>query len=142
MAYLFDTDAISEVYKRRPNGAYLAWLANIPRRDQFTSAVVIGEMYAGAFLVRSPARFLANIRDRLLQEVTVLPFDVGVAEVYGRVRAELQRSGRPIPDTDLQIAATAIAHGLTLVTGNVRHHARVPGIELSRVLAEARAGSR
>ena len=68
MAFLFDTDAISEVYKPRPNPSYLAWLSNIPRRDQFTSAVVIGELYAGAFLVRSPTRLLANIRDRLLQE--------------------------------------------------------------------------
>ena len=42
MAYLFDTDAISEVLKPRPAAGYATWLAAIPREEQFTSAVVVG----------------------------------------------------------------------------------------------------
>ena len=52
MAYLFDTDAISELLKPRPVAGYVRWLAAIPRVEQFTSAVVMGELYQGAF--RSP----------------------------------------------------------------------------------------
>jgi len=44
MPFLFDTDAISELLRSRPNPVYLRWLSAIPREDQFTSAVVIGEL--------------------------------------------------------------------------------------------------
>ena len=49
MAYLFDTDAISELLKPRPLAAYVKWLSAVPREEQFTSAVVIGELYKGAY---------------------------------------------------------------------------------------------
>jgi tRNA(fMet)-specific endonuclease VapC len=137
--YLFDTDAISEIFRPRPLPAYLRWLAGIPRREQHTSAVVIGELFAGAFLAADPARHLRNIRDRLLPEITLVPFDLGAAEEYGRIRAALTAAGTPLPDADLQIAATAISNRMVLVTGNLKHHARIPGLQLSHVLADARA---
>jgi predicted nucleic acid-binding protein len=138
MAYLFDTDAISEVLRPRPLGGYVEWLARVPREEQFTSAVTVGELYKGAY--RSPARerHLANIEGRVLPAVTVLPYDVATAQVFGEIRAVLESSGTIVADADLQIAATAIHHGLELVTGNVRHFERVPGLLLNRVLAEAR----
>ena len=61
MAFLFDTDAISEVLKRRPLPAYVAWLRTVPRVEQFTSAVVIGELFKGAY--RS-----ADVEDACLYE--------------------------------------------------------------------------
>jgi predicted nucleic acid-binding protein len=142
VAYLFDTDALSEVLKQRPAPPYLRWLGGIPRADQFTSAVVIGELYKGAFRSPDPARHLENIDGRVLNAVTVLPYDVAVARVYGAIQADLASSGRGLADADLQIAATAIHHGLQLVTGNVRHFERVPGLALHRALADARAGRR
>jgi len=57
----------------------------------------------------------------VLVALTVLPFDVAIAKVFGKVRAGLEESGSPLADADLQIAATAIYHGLELVTGNARH---------------------
>lgn len=138
MAYLFDTDAISEVLRPRPLVGYLEWLASVPREEQFTSAVTVGELYKGAF--RSPARerHLTNIEGRVLPVVTVLPYDVATARVFGEIRAALEAAGTIVADADLQIAATAIYHGLELVTGNLRHFERVPGLRHSRVLAEAR----
>jgi predicted nucleic acid-binding protein len=137
--YLFDTDAVSEVFRARPAVDYLSWLANVPRREQHTSTVVLGELFAGAYLAGNPAKHLRNIRERLLPQITVLPFDLGAAEEYGRIRAKLKPAGALLPDADLQIAATAISHKMLLVTGNVRHFERIPGLELCRVLAEARA---
>ncbi len=138
MAFLFDTDAISEVLRRKPASAYLGWLATVPRGEQFTSAVVIGELYKGAFRSAGQARHLKNIEDRLLPALTVLPYDVSVARVFGEIHAGLARGGRILADADLQIAATALHHGLELVTGNVRHFERVPGIRINRALADAR----
>ncbi len=49
MAFLFDTDAISEVLRRRPLPGYVRWLSGVPRAEQFTSAVVVGELFKGAY---------------------------------------------------------------------------------------------
>ncbi len=138
MAYLFDTDAISETLRRRPAPSYLAWLRGVPREEQYTSAVCVGELYAGAFRSRTRERHLANIEKRVLEAVTALPFDVAVARVFGQIRAELAGEGARLADADLEIAATAIYHGLELVTGNLRHFERVPGLVLNPILAESR----
>ncbi len=139
MAYLFDTDAISELFKPRPSSAYLEWLAEVDREDQFTSAVVIGELYKGAF--RSPAgeRHLRYIEERVLPTVTVLPFDLPVARVFGEVQADLEDLGTPLADADVQIGATALHFGLTLVTGNLRHFGRISGLHVDEILANARS---
>ena len=142
MAYLFDTDAISEVLKKKPAASYVRWLRGIPRADQYTSTVVVGELYKGAFRAPDVDRHLANIENRVLPSLTVISYDVAAARVYGEVRAELERAGRSLADADLQIAATAIYHGLELVTGNVQHFERVPGLDLNAVLAESRADDR
>ena len=138
MPYLFDTDAISEVLKRRPAPRYVAWLNTVPRADQFASAVSIGELYRGAFRAENTARHLVNIEERVLASLSVLPFDVGVAREYGRISAHLASSGTPLADADLQIAATALHHDLVLVTGNLRHFTRIPDLDIEAVLAESR----
>ena len=138
MAFLFDTDAISEVLKPRPAADYVRWLAGIPREEQFTSAVVVGELYQGAFRSAAVERLLENIETRVLPSVTVLSYDVAAARVYGEIRARLEKAGTPLPDADLQIAATALLHDLDLVTGNIKHFQRVPLLRVSKVLAEAR----
>lgn len=141
MAYLFDTDAISELLRPRPLKPYLDWLKTIPREDQFTSAVTVGELFKGAYRSAARERHLKNIEDRVLPAVTALPFDVSVARVFGKVRARLEQTGNILPDTDLQIAATALYHDLQLVTGNVRHFERIPDLRINRILAASKANA-
>ena len=140
MAWLFDTDALSEVLRRQPLAPYVAWLRTVPRADQFTSAVCIGELFKGAFRVADSSRHLGNIETRVLRAVTVLPYDVAVARVYGEIEAGLARRGALLADADLQIAATALYHGLELVTGNLRHFSRVPGLRIHPIMAQSRRG--
>jgi len=141
MAYLFDTDAISELLKPRPAPHYVRWLLAVPREEQYTSAVVVGELYQGAFRSSAAARHLENIETRVLPSVTVLSYDAAAARVYGEIRARLEAAGRPLADADLQIAATALLHDLELVTGNVKHFERVPQLRISAALAEGRTRS-
>ena len=138
MPFLFDTDAISELLRPRPLVTYVEWLQQIPREDQFTSAIVIGELYKGAF--RSPARdrHIANIQELVLPAVTVLPYDVATARVYGQLRAQLEEEGQMLADADLQIAATALYHDLELVSGNLRHFGRIAQLCLNDILSQAR----
>ncbi len=138
MAYLFDTDAVSELLRPRPLRVYVNWLATVPREDQFTSAVVIGELYTGAYRSQAGDRHLANIEQRILPAVTVLPYDVAIAKVFGKTCAQLAEAGAMLADADLQIAATAIYHDLELVSGNLRHFSRVSNLKVNRILADAR----
>jgi len=139
MAYLFDTDAISELLRARPLQAYVQWLETIPRDAQFTSAVTVGELLKGAFRSAAKERHLINIEERVLPAVTILPFDLSTARVFGMIRAELEMAGKTLPYADLQIAATAIYHDLELVTGNIRHFQRIPNLRLNHVLADSRS---
>ena len=112
MAYLFDTDAISELLRPKPLAGYVKWLQEIPRDEQFTSSVVIGELYKGAYPSEAQARHLDNNEKRILTAVTVLPYDVATARVYGKLRAQLEETGQLLADADLQIAATVCTHGI------------------------------
>ena len=138
MAFLFDTDAISELLRPRPAKLYIKWLQEVSREEQFTSAVVIGELYKGAYRSQARDRHINQIERRILPAVTVLPYDTATAKVFGKIRARLEESGAILPDADLQIAATALGHGLELVTGNLRHFRRISGLKLNTILADSR----
>jgi len=129
MAYLFDTNAISEVLRPKPNPEFAEWVARLPRDQQFTSAVVAGELYAGAYKAGSN-KWLERIEQEVLPRVTVLPFDLQTAKHYGRIRSELAAAGTPIGDADTQIAATALRFDLTVVTANSLHFERVANLEV------------
>ena len=138
MAFLFDTDAVSELLRPKPAAGYVRWIRSVPREDQFASAITIGELYQGAYGSAATERHIENIEKRVIPAVTVLPFDVAIAKVFGRIRAELYAAGKPLEDADLQIAATAIFHGLELITGNIKHFQRLPELSLNTVLRDAR----
>ena len=139
MAYLFDTDAISELLRPRPRSIYVQWLNRVPREEQFTSAVVIGELYKGAYRSHAQKHHLTNIERRILPAITPLPYDVAAAKVFGHIRAQLEETGAILPDADLQIAATAIYHDLELISGNLRHFSRIPNLQINPILADARS---
>ena len=138
MAFLFDTDAISELLRQSPSSIYVKWLIQVPREEQFTSTVVIGELYKGAYRSQARERHLNNIEQRILPSVTVLPYDLGCAKVFGETRASLEETGIILADADIQIAATAIYHGLELVTGNLRHFQRIEKLRLNTILSDSR----
>ncbi len=138
MAFLFDTDAISELLRPRPAASYVKWIMGVAREEQFTSAVAVGELYKGAYRSRERERHLTNIEQRVLPAVTVLPYDIGIAKVFGKIRAHLEDTGAILPDADIQIAATAIYHDLELVTGNLRHFSRISDLKLNHILPDSR----
>lgn len=92
-------------------------------------AVVKAELIYGA---HRSSRAAENLRllERFFDPFVSLPFDDHCADIYGRIRHELERAGTPIGPNDLMIAATAVAHGLTLVTANTREFERVIGLSL------------
>ncbi len=133
--FCFDTDILSAVMRRDPPLHLIRRLAEVPPRQQFTTAITVGEMLCGA-AKRGDPQLEQRVHDLILRAQAVLPFDEPAAEVYGSLRATLEREGRPLAEPDLRIAATALSRDLTLVSGNVRHFARVPGLRLENWLED------
>ncbi|MFN8535279.1 MAG: type II toxin-antitoxin system VapC family toxin [Dehalococcoidia bacterium] len=67
---------------------------------------------------------------QLLRGVDILDVTTSIADTWASLRRSLRRQGTPLPDADLLIAATAIFYDLPLLTRNVRHFDRVPGLRL------------
>ena len=128
--FLFDTDTLSQVIRREPSPSLLVRLAAVPRDEQFTTAITVGEMVYGAERSSRREYLLRQFESRLWPTLRILPFDRAAAEAYGSLRAELERAGTPLSEPDMRIAAIALTHDLTVVTGNVRHFSRVDGLRV------------
>jgi hypothetical protein len=123
MAYLLDTCAISEFTRPKPSRTVEAWFATLPEGRDFVSVLTIGELEKGIASLTSSRRrtslekWFGELRDRLAGRV--LPIDDAVALEWGRMSARAHAAGAPLAVIDSLIAATAIVHGLTVVTRNV-----------------------
>ena len=93
-------------------------------------------MVYGAYKLQPHTNLLLDrLKKALLPNLPVLPFDGDAARRYGEVRAELERQGTPLGEADLRIGAIALSRGLTVVTGNIRHFQRIPGLSVENWLA-------
>lgn len=131
--YLLDTDILSNLMKRKPSVRLQARVASVPAEAQFSSSITLGELMFGA-KKKGSSRLVREVEDRVASYLPMLPFDADAARRYGDIRAELERRGTPIGDADLRIASIALARGLTVVTGNTKHFARVPDLVLENWL--------
>ena len=87
----------------------------IGRLDEvYTSVIVIGELLYGARHSANADRNLERVAE-LATSIVTLSCDVETADIYARLKQDLRSKGRPIPDNDLWIAATAAQYGLTLL---------------------------
>ena len=123
---VFDTDIVSHLMRPRPSTALVERVADVPVGEQATTSITLGELAYGAHKAQRPALYRRAVR--LLGGVRILDFDRAAAEQYGELRAVLERQGRRLADQDLRIAAIAAAHRATLITCDLRHFARVPGL--------------
>lgn len=123
MAYLLDTNVLSEVIKPRPAPQVVAWFAAQPNTSTYLSVLSLGEIEQG--IVRSPNPGRAESLRRWLEEELlprfqghVLPVDAAIMKVWGRITGQALLQGFPVSYVDSLLAATAITHDLTLVTRN------------------------
>jgi tRNA(fMet)-specific endonuclease VapC len=120
--FLLDTNIVVGLFAGAPE--IVAALAEAP--EVFLCSTVLGELYYGAHKSQRARDNTARI-DELAAASTVLGCDLEVARFYGRLKSSLAKQGKPIPENDLWIAATALRFGLTLVTRD-DHFAVIEGL--------------
>jgi hypothetical protein len=124
MTLLLDTNVLSEILRRDPNPAVLAWFAAQPPDDLHVGTVTQAEMLLGARLLpagRRRAALEADLRDMFDEDFAgrLWPFDSAAATHYADIVASRRAAGRPVTQFDAQIAAIARCRGAAVATRNV-----------------------
>lgn len=123
---LLDTNIVTALFNVDPDVAQ-----EIRRTSRIAMPVIVlGELLWGA---RNSGRVDANVAriEEFAARVRLVACDADTARFYGAIKAQLRAKGRPIPDNDIWIAATAQQHGLTLVTRD-SDFAQVDGLSVER----------
>lgn len=130
MRYLLDTCVLSEFVKAEPSAAVNAWMAQHPETDLFVSALSLAELARGVAKLSLSKRksdlaaWLAQLEISLGDRI--LPFTRQTASYWGEICASAEAKGRPLAAFDSLIAASAVEHGLVVVTRNGKDFSAAP----------------
>ena len=132
MIYLVDANVLCEPTKPEPEPKVVAWLrAN--ERDLAVDPVILGEIRFGILLLPrgKRRRQLEGWFDAGIARIQCLPWDASLGLRWAELLADLRTAGKAMPVKDSFIAATALAHGLTVATRNRRDFAaaKVPVVD-------------
>jgi tRNA(fMet)-specific endonuclease VapC len=123
---MLDTDISSYVIRRRPSS--LAERFERHATELCVSVITAAELRFGAQKAGRPE--LVELVEAYLARLAVLDWTNRVTFHYARVRAALERAGKPIGNLDLMIASHALTEDATVVTNNTRHFSSVPGLRV------------
>jgi predicted nucleic acid-binding protein len=125
---LIDTSVLVALERRTASRSLDAWQAHSPA---FISAITCSELLVGVHRADTAERRnqRAAFVEALLARLTILDVDLEVARVHAQVRAQLPK-GVVVDAHDLLIGATALRHGMPVLTGNVQDFARIPGLHV------------
>lgn len=123
---LLDTDACIELLKGNRR-----ILQRRGRQDDSVGVcfMTIAELYYGAEKSSDPEANFAAI-EKLLLSVEIVQTDHPILKRFGTLKASLQKAGAPLADADVLVAAATLEKADKLITGNVRHFERIPGLVL------------
>lgn len=128
--YLLDTNILSELIKKRPNAYFMAKLRSTPADSIFSASICIMELRYGALKRGNPQDLWAKIEQQILSRIRVLTFSYKEAIKAGELIHHLYSIGQPIGVEDIMIAAIALCNGLTVVSTNIKHFDRIPGLKI------------
>jgi tRNA(fMet)-specific endonuclease VapC len=125
MAYLIDTDILIFSLKGHPGvTGQFKRTENIPKS---ISVVTYGELVYGARKSQQLEKNMATV-NRIRELLPIINIDKAIMETFGEIKASLSGNGIVIDDMDLMIGATALTENLILVTHNLKHFSKIPGL--------------
>jgi predicted nucleic acid-binding protein len=127
MSYLIDSDVIADWLQGKSIAVQL--ISGLGNGHLAISIITYGEIYEGIYYGSNRNAIETAFRG-FIRTTKVLPLSRLTMERFAHIRGDLRKQGQLLADMDLLIAATAITHNLTLVTGNKRHFARIPGLTI------------
>ena len=127
--YLADTNILGYLARHTPGPLQQRMLRAMQEQDVAISVITRAETRYGLGLLNTNDKRRASV-GLLLQAFPVLARTSDAADLYGEIAAHLQQTGLTIGTMDTMIAAHALAENLILVTHNIRHFERVPGLKL------------
>lgn len=132
--YLFDTDTITNIFKKNPSEKFIERLKKSDYSAQYISTITVSEIVYGALKSSRSEHHLRNLETLIISVVQIVSFDTRAAYEYGKIRQDLESTGQTISHTDMQIASIAIVNDLTLITGNIKHFARIKNLKVENWL--------
>ena len=132
MAQLIDATIFITLERRGQQTLDLSAIA--PDERIGIAAITTSELLVGIHRADSPERRLRReaFVEAILERMLILPFDLRVARVHAQLWAQLTAAGEMVGAHDLLVAATALAHGYSVLTDNLRGFQRVPGLVVRR----------
>lgn len=128
--YLLDTNILSEFVRKTPNVGLTEALKRIAPETLSTSCICVMELRHGAIRTQSSGTLWGRIESQILKRVSVLEIRTEDAILAGDLLAHLWSKGKPIETEDVLIGASALSRGFTVVTHNVNHFRRIPGLKV------------
>ena len=130
MGLLIDTSVIVEIERREDS--LNEFLERLQGEDTAISSITASELLVGVSRGAPEERRASReaFVEYVLERVAVLPVDLSVARTHARLWVQLSASGMLIGPHDVLIAATALTHDFAIMTNNIRHFTRVPGLEV------------
>jgi tRNA(fMet)-specific endonuclease VapC len=126
--YLLDTNICIYIINKRSRNAAMVFASKSPRSIKL-STITLAELEYGAAKSQNRERNHLALLDFSVP-FEIVPFTTKDAELFGTIRAELERMGQIIGPYDMQIAAQAMSRNLTLVTNNTKEFIRIQGLKL------------
>jgi tRNA(fMet)-specific endonuclease VapC len=127
MPVLVDTDWI--IHSLRGRADIIEKMRSYAAEGIAVSVVSLAELYEGVFYSNDPLGSEAGLSD-FLNGATILDIDTEIARIFARERGRLRKLRQMIGDMDLLIAASAIRHGLALLSNNRRHFERIENLRI------------
>ena len=127
MHFLIDTNIL--IYRLKNLGNVNANFLKYKDNKMSVSVISYGELVYGANKSKSVAKNKATVQEikSIFPMIDITP---NVMDIFGAIKVDTQKIGKPVDDMDLLIAATAIAHNMILVTHNIKHFENIPKLQV------------
>ena len=127
MHFLIDTNIL--IYRLKNLGNVNDNFLKYKDKQMSVSVISYGELIFGAMKSKSVEKNLETVKN-IKSIFPLIDITSDIMEIFGEIKAYIQKIGKPVDDMDLLISATAISKGMTLVTHNTKHFENIPNLKL------------